>query len=155
MTVLNPLQQVDEHIMDDADLAGPLLFFFLFGMLLLLVSDFSTVLPADLQNPIVWKTTVWVYLWFRLTGVDVDIHPSQPHVRQRHRRLPRCVCFGLLLTPNGRCRCSKRSRDARVCCYPLHWSISTYGLVHLVESLATCSHCSQSFGAHSLHRAFS
>ncbi|KAF8554691.1 Yip1-domain-containing protein [Imleria badia] len=36
MTVLNPLQQVDEHIMDDADLAGPLLFFFLFGMLLLL-----------------------------------------------------------------------------------------------------------------------
>jgi len=36
MTVLNPLQHVDEHIMDDADLAGPLLFFFLFGMLLLL-----------------------------------------------------------------------------------------------------------------------
>jgi len=36
MTVLNPLQRVDEHIMDDADLAGPLLFFFLFGMLLLL-----------------------------------------------------------------------------------------------------------------------
>lgn len=41
MTVLNPLQQVDEHIMDDADLAGPLLFFFLFGMLLLLVSGLS------------------------------------------------------------------------------------------------------------------
>ncbi|KAI6021399.1 Yip1-domain-containing protein [Pisolithus microcarpus] len=36
MTVLNPLQHVDEHIMDDADLAGPLLFFFCFGMLLLL-----------------------------------------------------------------------------------------------------------------------
>ncbi|KAF9241527.1 Yip1-domain-containing protein [Melanogaster broomeanus] len=36
MTVLNPLQDVDERIMDDADLAGPLLFFFLFGMLLLL-----------------------------------------------------------------------------------------------------------------------
>ena len=40
MTVLNPLQHVDEHIMDDADLAGPLLFFFLFGMLLLLVNGF-------------------------------------------------------------------------------------------------------------------
>jgi hypothetical protein len=38
MTVLNPLQLVEERIMDDADLAGPLLFFFLFGMLLLLVS---------------------------------------------------------------------------------------------------------------------
>ncbi|KAI6033110.1 Yip1-domain-containing protein [Pisolithus orientalis] len=36
MTVLNPLQHVDERIMDDADLAGPLLFFFCFGMLLLL-----------------------------------------------------------------------------------------------------------------------
>ncbi|KAH7888758.1 Yip1-domain-containing protein [Phlebopus sp. FC_14] len=36
MTVLNPLERVDEHIMDDADLAGPLLFFFCFGMLLLL-----------------------------------------------------------------------------------------------------------------------
>jgi len=36
MTVLNPLQLVEERIMDDADLAGPLLFFFLFGMLLLL-----------------------------------------------------------------------------------------------------------------------
>ncbi|KAG6332932.1 hypothetical protein ID866_6158 [Astraeus odoratus] len=36
MTVLNPLQLVDERIMDDADLAGPLLFFFCFGMLLLL-----------------------------------------------------------------------------------------------------------------------
>ncbi|EGO25460.1 hypothetical protein SERLADRAFT_437201 [Serpula lacrymans var. lacrymans S7.9] len=36
MTVLNPLQRVDEQIMDDADLAGPLLFFFCFGTLLLL-----------------------------------------------------------------------------------------------------------------------
>jgi hypothetical protein len=38
MTVLNPLRRVDERIMDDADLAGPLLFFFCFGVLLLLVS---------------------------------------------------------------------------------------------------------------------
>ncbi|KAH7927136.1 Yip1-domain-containing protein [Leucogyrophana mollusca] len=36
MTVLNPLRRVDEHIMDDADLAGPLLFVFCFGTLLLL-----------------------------------------------------------------------------------------------------------------------
>ncbi|OAX43322.1 Yip1-domain-containing protein [Rhizopogon vinicolor AM-OR11-026] len=36
MTVLNPLRRVDERIMDDADLAGPLLFFFCFGVLLLL-----------------------------------------------------------------------------------------------------------------------
>lgn len=38
LTVLNPMQRIDEHIMDDADLAGPLLFFFCFGMFLLFVS---------------------------------------------------------------------------------------------------------------------
>jgi protein YIPF5/7 len=37
MTVLNPFGRVDEHIMDDADLAGPLLFILCFGMFLLLV----------------------------------------------------------------------------------------------------------------------
>lgn len=36
MTVLNPLRQIDQHIMDDSDLAGPILFFLLFGTFLLL-----------------------------------------------------------------------------------------------------------------------
>jgi len=36
LAVLNPLRRVDEHIMDDADLAGPLLFFLCFGTFLLL-----------------------------------------------------------------------------------------------------------------------
>ncbi|KAI0762083.1 Yip1-domain-containing protein, partial [Trametes elegans] len=35
LAVLNPLRRVDEHIMDDADLAGPLLFVFCFGTFLL------------------------------------------------------------------------------------------------------------------------
>lgn len=38
MTVLNPLRAIDEHIMDDADMAGPAVFFLAFGMFLLLVS---------------------------------------------------------------------------------------------------------------------
>ena len=42
LTVLNPLQHVDERIMDDADLAGPLLFIICFGTFLLLVRDFGT-----------------------------------------------------------------------------------------------------------------
>lgn len=37
MTVLNPLRQIDERIMDDADMAGPVCFFLAFGMFLLLV----------------------------------------------------------------------------------------------------------------------
>ena len=38
--------------MDDADLAGPLLFFFLFGMLLLLVSGIS----FDYDNQPIYET---------------------------------------------------------------------------------------------------
>lgn len=41
LTVLNPLARIDQHIMDDSDLAGPILFFLLFGFFLLFVSDFS------------------------------------------------------------------------------------------------------------------
>lgn len=37
LTVLNPLRSVDPHIMDDADLAGPLVFCFVFASFLLLV----------------------------------------------------------------------------------------------------------------------
>jgi len=36
MTVLNPLRQIDERIMDDADMAGPIFFFLAFGMFLFL-----------------------------------------------------------------------------------------------------------------------
>lgn len=38
MTVLNPFGRVDEHIMDDADLYGPLIFCFCFATVLLFVS---------------------------------------------------------------------------------------------------------------------
>ncbi|KAI9700853.1 MAG: hypothetical protein M1836_002223 [Candelina mexicana] len=35
LSVLNPLARIDQHIMDDSDLAGPILFFLLFGTFLL------------------------------------------------------------------------------------------------------------------------
>ncbi|RUP12160.1 hypothetical protein BC936DRAFT_139838 [Jimgerdemannia flammicorona] len=38
LSVLNPLRPVDRHIMDDTDLAGPLLFCLLFGVFLAFVS---------------------------------------------------------------------------------------------------------------------
>ena len=37
LTVLNPLRRPEQNIMDDADLAGPILFCFCFGTFLLLV----------------------------------------------------------------------------------------------------------------------
>lgn len=36
LTVLNPFRAIDQHIMDDSDLAGPILFCMLFGTFLLL-----------------------------------------------------------------------------------------------------------------------
>ncbi|KAK4186380.1 hypothetical protein QBC35DRAFT_412895 [Podospora australis] len=36
LAVLNPFRRIDQHLMDDSDLAGPLLFFFLFGTFLML-----------------------------------------------------------------------------------------------------------------------
>jgi hypothetical protein len=50
LTVLNPLRRVDDHIMDDADLAGPLLFCFCFATFLLFVSSIfllSLLSPLD------------------------------------------------------------------------------------------------------------
>lgn len=44
-SVLLPTKQINEHILDDADLAGPLVFCFIFGMCLLLVSDPCFVYP--------------------------------------------------------------------------------------------------------------
>merc|ERR1712000_6562 len=35
LAVLNPFRHIDQHLMDDSDLAGPVLFFLLFGTFLL------------------------------------------------------------------------------------------------------------------------
>lgn len=43
--VLNPVARIDQHIMDDSDLAGPILFFLLFGFFLLFVR-----LPYDIEG---------------------------------------------------------------------------------------------------------
>jgi hypothetical protein len=47
MTVLNPLRRIDEHIMDDADLAGPILFLLGFGTFLLFVSSSHVLTRMD------------------------------------------------------------------------------------------------------------
>lgn len=50
MTVLNPLSQVDEQIMDDADLAGPAFYCFCFGLCLLLVSTTALTILGSLTH---------------------------------------------------------------------------------------------------------
>ena len=41
--MLNPLASIDQHFMDDSDLAGPILFFMLFGTFLLFVSKVLSI----------------------------------------------------------------------------------------------------------------
>ena len=46
--VLNPLRKIDQDLMDDSDLAGPIIFCLLFGTFLLLVraiTVFSVLIP--------------------------------------------------------------------------------------------------------------
>lgn len=113
MTVLNPLQQVDERIMDDADLAGPLLFFFCFGMLLLLVSSTHYCFRGAL-NFAVGEAAVWVHLRLWATWFHFHIYFTQPHVRKGHRCLSSSVGIGILSTPHGRSRCCQCYCDTRV-----------------------------------------
>ena len=48
--VLNPLARIDQHIMDDSDLAGPVLFFLLFGFFLLFVSSAASNLSPHTNS---------------------------------------------------------------------------------------------------------
>lgn len=47
LAVLNPVARIDQHIMDDSDLAGPFLFCALFGTFLLLVSQHCSLVEAE------------------------------------------------------------------------------------------------------------
>ncbi|ORX38356.1 hypothetical protein BD324DRAFT_620524 [Kockovaella imperatae] len=69
LTVLNPLSRVDEHIMDDADLAGPFVFCFAFAFVLLLSGkpQFSYIYGVGLLG------TTAIYLLLNLmsdNGID-------------------------------------------------------------------------------------
>ena len=60
MAVLNPLGRVDANIMDDADLAGPIIICFLFAMCLLFVSllvlHVAVRLPRARVSPLVLRS---------------------------------------------------------------------------------------------------
>ena len=108
MTVLNPFRRVDERIMDDADLAGPLIFCFCFATFLLFV---RVPLPHGASSPlttcIVWQTTVRVYLWARAIRLHQPLLPSKPYVRAGYRRLPRALRARVLFAAHGWRRCAQ------------------------------------------------
>lgn len=93
LAVLNPFHKFspdhpkDAHMMDDTDLAGPLLFCFVFGMLLLLVRSGS---DAGRQ------VAVWIRVRCGPDGCRVGLPPSEPHVGRRYRCIARHERAGVL-----------------------------------------------------------
>jgi hypothetical protein len=68
-TVLNPLRPVDPHILDDSDLAGPLLFCLMFGIFLLLAgkAHFGYIYGVALMG---WITTYCILNLMTEPGID-------------------------------------------------------------------------------------
>ncbi|KAI1826776.1 hypothetical protein F4861DRAFT_45775 [Xylaria intraflava] len=74
--VLNPFARIDQHIMDDSDLAGPILFFLLFGTFLLLSGKvhFGYIYGLALMGSIALHTIL------SLMSPDGPTSPSPSHM---------------------------------------------------------------------------
>ncbi|KAI8631159.1 hypothetical protein F5Y19DRAFT_23088 [Xylariaceae sp. FL1651] len=75
LAVLNPFARIDQHIMDDSDLAGPILFFLLFGTFLLLSGKvhFGYIYGLALMGSIALHTIL------SLMASDGPASPSPSH----------------------------------------------------------------------------
>ncbi|KAL8913916.1 MAG: hypothetical protein Q9171_001301, partial [Xanthocarpia ochracea] len=74
LTVLNPLAPISQHIMDDSDLAGPILFFLLFGTFLL----FSGKVHFGYIYGLALVGSLSLHTIFSLMSPPPD-HESPPH----------------------------------------------------------------------------
>lgn len=134
LTVLNPFSRVDERIMDDADLAGPLLFFLCFGTFLLMVRTSVPTPPMPVSHALsVREAAVWLHLRSRPHGFCVYLHASQPDGRERHRRVSRRVGSGLLPIAYGRCFSAERGLDSGV-------STSAMDIVNVLRASSVADH---------------
>jgi hypothetical protein len=72
LAVLNPLARIDQHIMDDSDLAGPVLFFLLFGTFLL----FSGKVHFGYIYGLAILGSITLHLILSLMSPPLDASPS-------------------------------------------------------------------------------
>jgi len=79
LTVLNPLARIDQHIMDDSDLAGPILFFLLFGFFLL----FSGKVHFGIIYGLVALGST--SLWGMFSLMSPSTSPEAPSAQHDHR----------------------------------------------------------------------
>ncbi|SLM40554.1 hypothetical protein LPUS_11378 [Lasallia pustulata] len=91
LTVLNPFARIDQHIMDDSDLAGPILFFLLFGTFLL----FSGKVHFGYIYGLALVGSLSLHTIFSLMSPPIDPadvpHPIQDHMHQSGRSQRRAL----------------------------------------------------------------
>ena len=83
-SVLIPTKPITEHILDDTDLAGPLVFCFVFGVCLLLVRDEPiyvdrriVLITSDAPGG---KSALWLHLRVWRNGMPLYVSLDEPHV---------------------------------------------------------------------------
>ena len=105
LAVLNPLRQTDPRITNDTDLAGPLIFCLLFGVVLLMVSNgsFVQLVAADtcLSSTTVWEGALWLHLWGWSVGLLQYVCCVEPHELRLGVSDHRCQCPRLLSPAYG------------------------------------------------------
>ena len=104
--------------MDDADLAGPLVFCFVFATLLLVVSATDrAILRVELtMGPVhvVGQAAVLVHLWSRARWFDIHLRAPQPHVGEWYRRVQDRIGAGVLPATPRTPQHAQRDRQPRV-----------------------------------------
>ncbi|KAK5654642.1 hypothetical protein OQA88_6963 [Cercophora sp. LCS_1] len=80
LAVLNPFSRIDQHLMDDSDLAGPLLFFFLFGTFLLLSGrvHFGYIYGIGIIGTVLLHTILSLMTPSDSTPSSAPSYPGQP-----------------------------------------------------------------------------
>lgn len=156
--MLNPLTNVDQHMMDDSDVAGPILFCLLFGAFLLLVhsSLYSTSLFSNIFS-LVWQSTFRLHLWCCSPWIHLVTPNTQSHVPTNALSKLHPLRLSLRLLPSP-----TRIHLLRRCSVPherAHWVFSycTYDfMVHILGQQRICectegerheAACSVSIGA--------
>lgn len=98
LAVLNPLGRIDQHIMDDSDLAGPILFFLLFGFFLL----FSGKVHFGYIYGLALLGTTMLHLILSLMSPPVD-SPTSSQPQQAPSHLSSTLTFPRSASVLGYC----------------------------------------------------
>lgn len=113
LAVLNPFERIDVRMMDDADLAGPLIFFLCFATFLLFVCVLNVhSCMVSIISLSVRKASVQLHLWHCPLRFRVNLHPAELNGRTGDKRIPGDVSPRILSSTDRWCWCTLRYRDS-------------------------------------------